>query len=252
MKNIMSIAMICILALIMGSCKKTDTSGSSSVAVRMTDAPGNFGAVYVDIQSVAVTGNSGAEVMLNVHPGIYNLLDFVNGTDTLLATGTLQVGSIEQIRLILGSNNTVVVDGISYPLSTPSAQQSGLKIQVHQTLQAGVSYIMLLDFDAQQSIVQQGTGNYQLKPVIRAIATASSGSIKGNITPVGNIASVTATSGTISYSSFTNANGQFLISGVPAGTYSVTITPSGTLAPVTIPNVVVVTGSISSMATINL
>jgi hypothetical protein len=251
MKSIKIVSMICLMSLMLGSCQKSNPSGGSNVAVRMTDAPGNFGAVYVDVQSVAITGNSGGEVMLNIHPGVYNLLDFTNGIDTLLATGTLNVGSIEQIRLILGSNNTVVVDGNSYPLSTPSAQQSGLKIQVHQTLQAGVSYTMLLDFDAQQSIVLQGNGSYQLKPVIRAITTANSGSIKGNVTPIGLIVSVTAISGGVSYSTFTNANGQFLISGVPAGIYSVTLTPSGTFTAVTIPNVVVATGNISSMGTIN-
>jgi hypothetical protein len=55
-----------------------------------------------------------------------------------LITDTLEISKVQQIRLILGTRNTVV-DGITYPLSTPSAEQSGLKLQVNQTLQEGVS-----------------------------------------------------------------------------------------------------------------
>lgn len=236
--------------MMVGSCKKS-TQGSSNFGVRMTDAPGNFSAVYIDLQSVAVTGDAGGEVTLNARPGIYNLLDFTNGIDTLIATGSLQVGSVEQIRLILGPNNSVVVDGVTYPLSTPSAQQSGLKLQVHQALQAGVSYSMLVDFDANQSIIQQGNGTYQLKPVCRVIESAITGSIKGTVTPVGTLVIVTATLNGVSYSSVTQHDGEFLLKGVPAGVYTVVLTPSFPLAPMSVSNVVVSTGITTTLATVS-
>jgi hypothetical protein len=80
----------------------------------------------------------------------------------------------------------------------------------------------------------QGNGEYQLKPVIRTIDTAITGSIKGSITPVGAIATVSATSNGVTYSSVTNASGAFLIAGLPAGTYDITITPALPKLPVTI------------------
>jgi hypothetical protein len=52
----------------------------------------------------------------------------------IVPTDTLEISKVQQIRLILGTRNTVVLD-ITYPLSTPSAEQSGLKLQVNQTLQ---------------------------------------------------------------------------------------------------------------------
>jgi hypothetical protein len=61
------------------------------------------------------------------------------------------------------------VDGVSYPLSTPSAEQSGLKLQVNATLEAGVVYTILLDFDANKSIVVTGNNTYKLKPVVSII-----------------------------------------------------------------------------------
>ncbi len=250
-KTVYLFAFVLMLGLGFVSCTKNNTSTTSTLSVKMTDAPGPYGAVNVDIQGVEVTGTNNT-VSLNVHKGIYNLLDLANGKDTLLGTGTLNEGSVEQIRLILGSNNTVVVNNVSYPLSTPSAEQSGLKLQVHKTLIGGVAYSILLDFDANQSIVETGNGTYKLKPVIRTIDTAVSGAIKGSISPVGLIATVTATSATASYSSVVNTSGNFLISGVPAGTYSVLITPALPKLPVTVANVTVNTGISTNVGTITI
>lgn len=252
MKTIKIIFAVLLLSTMINSCKKSTSSGTSSLAVRMTDAPGNFTAVYIDLQSVVITGNAGGDVTLNTHPGIYNLLNFSDGVDTLLATGNLQVGSVEQIRLVLGPNNSVVVDGVTYPLSTPSAQQSGLKLQVHQTLQPGVAYNVLLDFDANQSIVRQGNGTYQLKPVIRVIESAITGSIEGSVTPIGSVVIITATLNGISYSSITQLDGRFLLKGIPSGVYAITLTPSFPLAPVVVSNVTVSTGETTDIGLINL
>jgi len=147
----------------------------------------------------------------------------------------------------LGANNTVTIGGVVHPLSTPSASQSGLKLQVHQTFVAGVSYSILLDFDANQSIVIPGDGTYQLKPVIRTIDTAVSGSITGSVTPVGTIATVSAVSNGITYSSITSANGTFLVAGLPAGTYTITVTPALPKLPVTLTGKVVVIGVSTSV-----
>lgn len=249
-KAVYLFALVLMLGLSFASCTKNTSTTSSTLNVKMTDAPGPYGAVNVDVQGVEVTGTNNNTVILNVNKGIYNLLDLANGKDTLLGTGSLNEGSVEQIRLILGSNNTVMVNNVSYPLSTPSAEQSGLKLQVHQTLVGGVTYSILLDFDATKSIVETGNGTYKLKPVIRTIDTAISGSIKGMISPVGLTATVTATSGTASYSSVVNTSGNFQISGVPAGTYSVVITPVSPKLPVTLANVTVTTGVSTSMGTI--
>jgi hypothetical protein len=243
-----------VLAVCLNACNKDADKAKSTLAVRMTDAPAAYNAVNIDLQAVEVTGSGGASVMLNVTPGIYNLLDYANGLDTLIATGTLEGGTeIQQIRLILGSNNSIVVDNVTHPLSTPSADQSGLKLQVHKTLEPGVAYSILLDFDANQSIVETGNGTYKLKPVVRTIEAAVSGSVTGSIAPAGVVASVTATSsGGVSYSSAVAANGSFLIAGLPAGTYSVTITPVLPYLPVTINNVTVTTGVVTQVGVTNL
>ena len=241
-KRLMYAAFFASVVVLIPACNKDDNDEKAHLSIRMTDAPANYDAVFIDVQGVEIIGNGEKVVMLNTNAGIYNLLDYSNGLDTLIAAGDLEAGKISQIRLILGTNNTVVVDGLVHPLSTPSAQQSGLKLKVNETFEAGVSYSILLDFDANQSIVATGNGEYQLKPVIRTINTALSGSIRGSVTPIGLFAVVTATSDGIAYSSVTNPSGNFLISGLPAGVYSVTISPNLPILPVTLTGKIVTVG----------
>ncbi|MFV5695344.1 DUF4382 domain-containing protein [Flavobacterium sp. LB3P122] len=255
MKKIGIILSFVMLGFLINSCNSNDdTKSSYPYAVRMTDAPGPYEKVNVDIQGVEITGDAGQTVTLNVKKGIYNLLDFTNGVSTLIATDSLEISKVGQIRLILGTNNTVVINNVSYPLSTPSADQSGLKLQVHQTLQQGILYSVLLDFDANKSIVNTGNGAYKLKPVIRTIEAAISGSIKGKITPVGSLAVITAVDvlTNLSYSTNVNTSGEFLVMGLPSGTYNVTITPVLPLAPVTKSTIVVTTGNTTDLGTVIL
>ncbi|HJS00661.1 MAG TPA: DUF4382 domain-containing protein, partial [Flavobacterium sp.] len=167
-----------------------DSDQTSRMTVRMTDAPGDYDAVYVDVEDVMIktstdSGDEGWESIGNITPGIYNLLDLTGGVNIILADNEVPSGHIGQIRLVLGDDNTVVKDGVTYPLKTPSAQQSGLKLKVNQTLEGGVTYDFLLDFDVEHSIVVQsgGSGNYNLHPVVRVSTMATSGAIKGTVTP---------------------------------------------------------------------
>ena len=254
MKTLKILALIITVSMIWMACKK-DNAGTTPVKVRMTDAPGNFQQVNVDITGVEFTVNGGATINLNVVPGVYNLLNYVNGLDVLIASADVPSGKLSQVRLILGTNNSVKVDNVVYPLSTPSAMQSGLKLNVNSTLTPGVEYSLLLDFDAKQSIVLTGNGEYQLKPVIRTIDVAVSGSISGSIaTTIALPASITATDGTNTYSTSTAANGGFLLRGVAAGTYTVTVTPTIPLASgftvKTYTNVAVTVGNSKALGTI--
>lgn len=252
MKKINVILSIVMFGLSFSACKKSDTSASKTFNVRLTDAPAAYTAVNIDVIGVEIVGNDGKTVLMSTNNKIYNLLNFTNGKDTLLATASVEAASVDQIRLILGSNNSIVVNGITYPLSTPSAEQSGLKLQVHQILEAGINNSITIDFDASKSIVEQGNGVYKLKPVLRTIVTATSGSISGKITPAGTLAVVSATSTTSeTFTTSVNTSGDFILRGVPSGTYSITITPLLPLLPTTKTNVLVVTGIVTNLGTTN-
>ena len=173
------------------SCSKDNDDanpfGETDFSVYLTDDPGEYDKVNIDIQSVEVhysddSGDAWHTIQM-VSPGVHDLLKLTNGRDTLLARERVASKTITQVRLILGENNTVVVDGITYPLKTPSAQESGLKLNVHATLTPGVEYAIWTDFDASKSIVVTGNNEYILKPVIRVYTKAVSGSVNGIVLP---------------------------------------------------------------------
>jgi hypothetical protein len=248
----LTVSLLSIVILFFGCKKDDDNGGDAILSLRLTDAPGNYQEVNVDIIGVEVTGPGNQLVNIPVNAGIYNLLDFTNGNDTLIATGSIPAGKIQQVRLILGNNNSVMVDSVLHPLATPSAQQSGLKLQVHKTLTPGVAYMLLLDFDASKSIVQQGNGSYSLKPVIRVIDQAISGAITGVVQPPGVLCLIEAELGGVTTSTYTSVGGEFLLQGLPQGSYTVTITPDPPFLPVVYNNVNVTTGSLTDMGLINL
>lgn len=140
------------------------------------------------------------------------MLDLTGGISALLADNEIPAGYLSQIRLILGENNTIVKNGTTYNLTTPSAQQSGLKVKVNQQLVNNGNYNFLIDFDVDSSIVEAGnSGNYILKPVLRVSQVEAAGSIRGNITtgPYKAVASIVANGQTIA--AYTNSIGEFVI-----------------------------------------
>jgi len=224
-----------VAALFFQSCAKNENSASSNKArlqVYLTDDPANYDEVVIDVQDIMINyssdSSSGWQSMANVSRGAYDILKLVNDVDTLLGDAELEAGRIQQIRLVLGSNNYVVVDGQTYPLQTPSAQQSGLKLNIHQDVAAGVLYKLLLDFDAARSIVKTGNNRYILKPVIRTSLEAQGGSIKGYVLPNSFNTAVFAIQGTDTIAGTVTANGGYMLRGLPAGSYNLAFAPSDT------------------------
>ncbi|WP_245545624.1 DUF4382 domain-containing protein [Gillisia limnaea] len=211
----------------------SDAEGKARVKVSMTDAPGDYKNVFIDVQDVKVKSNISADEegwvsLSGVEPRIYDLLELTGGVTQLLANSELETGTLGQIRVILGPDNTLVLnDGSEVPLSTPSAQQSGLKLQVNQELQAGMEYEYLLDFDVDQSIVRSGnSGGYILKPVIRLVNLESTGTIEGEVQPSLSQSVVKAANANHNITAYAATDGKFSLNGVPPGTYQVTVTPA--------------------------
>lgn len=152
--------------LLAAACDKNNES-TTVLKINMTDAPLDAEEVNVDLQAVRVnfTDDSNGWTDLDAVPGVYNLLALQNGLDTLVAQGTVPTGMLKEIRLMLGSNNSIKVNGQVYPLTIPSGSESGLKIKVNKKLAAPLDSL-LIDFDAALSIHQDGTGDYKLRPVL--------------------------------------------------------------------------------------
>lgn len=158
-----------VAAIILIACSKDKAAESTTVKVRLTDNPVDAEEVNVDIQQVRVKFSDDSLhgwADLDTHAGVYDLLGLQNGVDTLLAVGTIPSNVVKEIRFVLGTNNSIKVAGITYPLTIPSGAESGLKIKVNKQLN-GTLDSLLIDFDAALSIHQLGTGAFQLKPVLK-------------------------------------------------------------------------------------
>lgn len=214
-----------LMAGLFTACNKNDnndTGGTAELHIRLTDGPADYDAVNIDVQGIEIhSDESGWDSLVVIHPGVYNLLDFRNGMDTLLVNATLPAGHISQMRLLLGNQNSIVVNGQSFPLATPSAMQSGLKFNIQQDLAPNGVYRMWIDFDAARSIVQQGNGNYSLKPVIRTYLEETNGRIRGVVLPSVAQPIVYAIRGADTAIALPDMSGNFLFSGMPEGYYHI-------------------------------
>lgn len=138
------------------------------LSILLTDKPiEGLESVVVTIESVEVhqTGGPFYEVLEGPIT-----VDLVELKDALIPLGEieLEAGKYTQVRLIV-SEGEVTVDGKTHPLKIPSGE---VKIQGPWTIPEGVLAVLVLDFDAEESlhVVQAGNKDkYILRPVIKPI-----------------------------------------------------------------------------------
>ena len=258
-----TLALSLLVTLFIIGCTREDknTSGNKArLQVALTDDPGDYEAVFIDVEDIRINysdnPNDGWLSLADVNTGEYDLLKLVNDDDTVLADAEVGPGTISQIRLVLGDDNYVQIDGQRIKLETPSAQQSGLKLNIHQAVEPGLMYKLLMDFDVAKSIVKTGNGKYMLKPVIRTVLEAAGGTIKGNVKPFDFPSAVLVfrgTNDTVASTYSATDNGGYIVRGLGAGTYSLHFLPGNPIFQDTvITGVNVTTGAITIVDTTRL
>src|SRR5205085_9369543 len=98
MKSKLLTALLICSSLFVISCKK-ESGGSTTLKVKLTDAPAAYDEVNVDIREVntKVDGDSAAWVSLPTAAGIYNLLEDQDGVDTLISEAVISGSVIKEI-----------------------------------------------------------------------------------------------------------------------------------------------------------
>jgi Domain of unknown function (DUF4382)/Carboxypeptidase regulatory-like domain len=239
-----------------GSSATPAGSSNSTLSTTLVDSPfrvsgGTVTAVNVTISKVELLGGGAPIVLATFSPSKQiNLLDYQTAA-LALSSGSIAPGTYQQLRLVLdtsaATNTSVVVNGTTYPLAIPSATgavgfgnstsidagdgagTSGIKVNVNFTAAAGAVYGYVIDFNAAESIIQTGAGAFMMKPVLVATAQNIAGSIAGTVknnagTPVANAQVVAEQSGGVVVNSgVTDANGNFQINALPAGSYTLVV-----------------------------
>jgi hypothetical protein len=284
-KICLGVGMSLLLFALVWSCKKEGSSKSENIPpgqqrlkIFLSDNPVNYDAVYVDIQQVVVQVipdscrgrgdrnhndcydddeyDCSVWDTLTIRPGVYNLLDLSNGTDTLLANGLTLNGRINKIKLVLGDHNSVSIDSVSYPLTLWGNQHSiTINVRGADIEEINPSDLQLwLDFDAGGSIVRVSNNHFVLKPRIRIWLPAQTSAIEGKVLPNQAEAVVSAVAdGDTLIAIPDHHNGRFKIRGLQGTTADVFVNATaGNYRDTTITGVQLDRGHTTNVGTIQL
>jgi len=162
----------------------TASTGTLKLAItdKMSD---NFQNVVISIREIRVVP-AGRENAPDTDPGLPLVVRFATPkvidvmqlqfVQQALGDVVLPSGTYSQIRLILEPNpngqgqqpvNYLVLKSdlvTKIPLTTPSAQQSGLKVLGPIEIKPDIINAVMIDFDPNTAIVARGNGDYNLKP----------------------------------------------------------------------------------------
>jgi hypothetical protein len=227
----------------------SSSAGSRSVSIFLTDDPSlTFDHLFLDIQKLEIKvedsiqqeqedrdregsddgdkrgETSGGWMNVPITPGIYDILHFRNGLDTLMANTSFSASrSFEKIRLTLGSNNSITANGTSIPLSL-SGNDNIVVIKLDNDIldDHPSSFDISIDFDAGRSLVQHG-GRIELKPQTKAFRKGKAGAIEGRVLPLDANPVVMAIHGQDTATAKPGREGEFKIVGLTPGSYSLLV-----------------------------
>jgi len=233
------------------ACQKSEHSsggkGTSSVHIFLTDDPSLvFEHVFLDISKVEIKvedaedsrhesehhdeaededhhgGTSGGWIPVSINPGVYDILRFRNGLDTLFGTASFDAAKgLHKVRVTLGSNNSVVFNGVTSPLLIHS-NDNIIVINIEESLVAlnsGGLTKFWIDIDAGRSI-RLHDNEFELKPNVKVFSREKSASIEGRVLPGEASVVVMAVNGADTVSAKPEREGEFKFIGLKPGTYT--------------------------------
>ncbi len=274
MKNLKKISILALGAMVLFSaCKKEEVTpedpakGEQSFKVRMTDNPGNYDKLDVEITSIAVLNSNNEWVTLNADAQTVSVLELTNGEEKeIAAKNDVDAGVYSKLKLEFSPNSQLTLNSFlsTGPLLTKvdlnfttAGSSKTVIVEIDEEVSANSNANILIDFNVAQSIVDSAN-TYFLNPHITVIAdekTGVQGHTKNEIRAA--IMLENEANENYKYSGYTNQNGEFLIRGMVDGTYTMTVMPDQDEDPslnssYTFTSVVIVDGEIKQMGEIEL
>ena len=240
------------ISLFSFACQKEDqghgnSAGKSSVNIFLTDDPSlNFDKVLLDIAKVEIKveddseqqhesehqqgdddsdhhgETSGGWMSVPIHPGIYDILRFRNGLDTLFGSASFDVTrALRKVRITLGNSNSVEINGVSAPLTIHN-NDNIIVLKIDESavaINSGGLTNFWIDFDAGSSIRLNGN-DLELKPNCKVFSKEKSGGIEGIVLPGNAAAIVMAINGTDTLTAKPEDSGEFKFLGLKPGSYT--------------------------------
>lgn len=237
---------LAVLFLWTSGCQDMENDQTGRIVVKITDAP--FPINLIDEASVTITkveirsvGDTADNPFLTLFKDTleFNLLELRNGITAELLDTEIPSGEYDLIRIYVEEASIAVKDHDVYSVKVPSGKSTGIKIFVQPFLRiAGGLTEVLLDFNLDRSFVLKGNMNspagikgFNFKPVIRAVNSATTGTVEGVVMDVDSVflqdAAVWIEKDTIVTTSYTDGEGYYAMTGIPAGIYSLSALKEG-------------------------
>jgi hypothetical protein len=267
------------------ACKKENsgssagTAGKSQLSIYMMDDPVAFTKVLIDIKQIAVkidtaahhadadddhewnddyrgchNGNSTIWDTLSITPGVYDLLKLRNGTDTLLASSLIANGKVLQVRITLGTNNTVYTDSVThYPLNLIGTTNS-FYLNVRRediSVVSNSQFKLWFDFNLSRSIFFINN-KYWLRPQLTPFNDMQKPKLEGRVLPEGASGLVTIFNTADTLYALPWDGGYYQVRGINAGTYSINFKGWHGYKDTTISNITVGSTGLTKAPTITL
>lgn len=185
---------ICLLVSGLFTACSDDSDNTTRVSFSVKDAPvDNAEAVVITFTGVELLQSGGDSLNFALEsPMPIDLLSLQGTNSALLVDGVeVEPAVYSGVRLHAEFENAncqnltapfdsyIRIDGTDYPLILPSGE---LKIQSDLTIATGGLTSYVVDFDLRKSIAERGqTGCYNLRPVLRVVDTATTGSLSGTV-----------------------------------------------------------------------
>ena len=227
--------------------EKNDANGDyENILISISRIEAHFVETYEEEPGTEVADGSKKgnwQVIVEWYEGFEVDLIELGGKSILLASlEQLPSRKYTQLRIFLVEDQgTIVVDGKDYPLNIPSVGQTGIKLIHPFEIIPGQITELTLDFNAQQSVIETGNGEYKLKPVIGIISNTYSqsegesylGSIEGVVYRLdekgvipgvigGALVKIEGLILPFEETDITDGYGYYNISDIPFGVYKVT------------------------------
>lgn len=248
---------VLLAVLLTGSCSDYGNElqfvREGSIHVEITDAPfpahlvsaATITIVKIDARRIDTGRETGPpfEVLFEGEETI-NIKELTNGLTRSMGVAKVPEGTYDLIRVFISKSSLSLKDERTFEVKVPGGARSGIKIfpePVLQVTEAEISEV-LLDMDLSQSFVLRGntetaSGIYGFifKPVIRAANQGFAGTVAGRVFQAGTEtqsgiegAEVSLFAADTLYTrSFTDAEGEYRIMGLRAGTYTVSAAREG-------------------------
>lgn len=217
-KSMMFIALLSFVAM---GCNKD----KSDLSVKMTDSPGNYATLQVEIEDVEVYTESEGWVALESETQSVNVVELNNGATAELASSSdIEAGTYTKARINFGTDNFVEVydeNGNTHRKELKFDGDGVIEVDMNEEIIASSSNEVIFDFDVEESVEEvEQSDTFDFEPKMKVLLNFDTG-VEGQIEASSNFQGFIKMDGDEDYSGYTDANGNFQIRGMSEGSYDI-------------------------------